>query len=111
MVAELKVIIARWGDAMKNLIVFLFLVTALLLSPVSNAQKAPGPNVPVFKTEAAAKKHCPSDVVVWLDTKTGAYHFKAQRWYGHTKYGAYVCEKESHRPGARVPKTGNKSAS
>lgn len=29
-----------------------------------------------FQTEAAAQAHCPSDTVVWLNTKTGIWHEK-----------------------------------
>jgi len=47
-----------------------------------------------FQTEHAAKKHCPSDVVVWLNLHTGRYHYKGQQWYGQTKVGAFVCKQE-----------------
>jgi hypothetical protein len=29
------------------------------------------------------------------------WHYKGQRWYGATKHGAYVCEKEAAAGGAR----------
>ena len=48
-----------------------------------------------FQSEAAAQAHCPSDVVVWLNLPTMIYHYKGQRWYGRTKHGTYVCEKEA----------------
>lgn len=48
-----------------------------------------------FDTEAAAQAHCPSDVVVWLNTNSGIYHEKGMRWYGRTKHGAYVCRREA----------------
>lgn len=47
-----------------------------------------------FTTERDAQKHCPSDVVVWLNTSSGMVHAKGGKWYGHTKAGAYVCQKE-----------------
>jgi len=49
----------------------------------------------LFPSEAAAQQHCPSDKVVWLNTKTGVYHFRGTRWYGRTKDGAYVCQREA----------------
>ncbi len=51
--------------------------------------------IAMFRTEAVAQAHCPSDVVVWLNTKTGIWHEKGMRWYGRTRYGAYVCRKEA----------------
>jgi hypothetical protein len=62
--------------------------------------------VAMFDTEAAAQTHCPSDVVVWLNTKTGIWHEKGMRWYGHTKEGAYVCRKEAAAAGYRDTRNG-----
>ena len=59
-----------------------------------------------FSTEAAAQKHCPTDTVVWLNTQTGVWHYKGQRWYGNTKNGAYVCMKEAAAEGDRGTKNG-----
>jgi hypothetical protein len=55
----------------------------------------------MFDTEAAAQKHCPRDIVVWLNTSSGVYHEKGMRWYGRTKHGAYVCKKEADAAGDR----------
>src|SRR5579872_1762790 len=49
----------------------------------------------LFTTEDEAQRHCPNDTVVWLNTRTGIYHLKGERWYGRTKHGAYVCKKEA----------------
>jgi hypothetical protein len=59
-----------------------------------------------FSTEADAAKHCPQDTVVWLNLPTMIWHFKGQRWYGNTKHGAYVCEKEAAAGGARATLNG-----
>ena len=59
-----------------------------------------------FATEAAAQKHCPADTVVWLNTATGVWHYKGQRWYGNTKHGAFVCMKEAAAEGDRGTKNG-----
>jgi hypothetical protein len=55
-----------------------------------------------FNTEAQAQQHCPRDNVVWLNLPTMIWHYKSQRWYGNTKNGAYVCEKEAAASGARA---------
>lgn len=60
----------------------------------------------MFDSELAAQKHCPRDVVVWLNTPTGVYHEKGMRWYGRTKHGAYVCKKEADATGDRDTKNG-----
>ncbi len=63
-------------------------------------------SIPMFSTEAAAQRHCPSDVVVWLNTKTGIWHEKGMRWYGRTKHGAFVCRKEAAAAGYRDTENG-----
>lgn len=60
----------------------------------------------MFATEGAAQAHCPSDVVVWLNTKTGIWHEKGMRWYGRTKQGSYVCRKEAAAAGYRDTENG-----
>ena len=59
-----------------------------------------------FNSETAAQRHCPSDVVVWLNIPTGIWHYKGNRWYGTTKNGAYVCMKEARAAGMRASKSG-----
>ena len=60
----------------------------------------------LFQTEQTAQQHCPTDTVVWLNLPSGIYHFKGQRWYGNTKNGAYVCEKEADQAGDRATRNG-----
>jgi hypothetical protein len=59
-----------------------------------------------FTTENAAQSHCPRDVVVWLNIPSGIYHYKGERWYGRTKHGAFVCEKEAIAAGDRASLNG-----
>jgi hypothetical protein len=59
-----------------------------------------------FQTEAEAQQHCPKDTVVWLNLPTMIWHYKGQRWYGNTKHGAYVCQKEAAAIGARATHNG-----
>jgi hypothetical protein len=59
-----------------------------------------------FKTEAEAQRHCPKDTVVWVNTRTGVYHFKGERWYGATKTGCYECRKEADEEGDRPTRNG-----
>ena len=52
-----------------------------------------------FAAEAEAKAHCPSDTVVWLNTKSHKYHFSGHKSYGTTKQGAYMCEADAKAAG------------
>ncbi len=56
----------------------------------------------LFDNEIAAQNHCPQDEVVWLNLPTGIWHLKGGRWFGNTKHGAYVCEKEAATTGNRA---------
>jgi len=55
-----------------------------------------------FKTDAEAKAKCPTDTVVWVNTKTGIYHFAGAKSYGKTKQGAYMCEADAKGAGHRA---------
>lgn len=70
--------------------------------PTAVAQTLPN----LFDAEDAAQTHCPRDVVVWLNIPSGIYHYKGERWYGRTKHGAYVCEKEAIAAGDRASLNG-----
>jgi hypothetical protein len=84
---------------MKRFAAALLLGGALLFAGHASAME-------IFETEQAAKRHCPSDTVVWLNLPTRIWHYKGQRWYGRTKNGAYVCEKEAAKSGARASRNG-----
>jgi len=83
----------------------IFLAAAIFVSAFSPAyaNQAPAPH---FHSEQEAKQHCPKDTVVWVNTKTGVYHLKGERWYGATKNGAYVCRKEADAEGDRMTRNG-----
>lgn len=59
-----------------------------------------------FDTASEAQRHCPRDVVVWLNTNSGIYHYKGERWYARTRHGAFVCEKEAIAEGDRSSRNG-----
>jgi hypothetical protein len=79
------------------------IATGLFLSSVSSAYVNPALR---FHSEQEAKQHCPNDTVVWVNAKTGVYHFKGERWYGATKEGAYECRKEADAEGDRPTRNG-----
>jgi hypothetical protein len=57
-----------------------------------------------FAAEAEAKAHCPSDTVVWVNTKSHKYHFAGHKSYGATKQGAYMCEADAKAAGNAAAK-------
>jgi hypothetical protein len=54
-----------------------------------------------FRYESQAQRHCPADVVVWLDLRKGIYYSKRQRWYGRGFTGSFVCLEEARTGGYR----------
>jgi hypothetical protein len=69
-----------------------------------------------FSTEQAAKAHCPDDTLVWVNLGSKAYHTSGDRFYGKTRRGAYMCQKEAeaagyHAPGHRPSRAAVKSTS
>jgi hypothetical protein len=57
-----------------------------------------------FRTEALAKTHCVRDIVVWTNLDSKIYHFSGHKDYGHTREGAYMCEKDAMGQGIRAAK-------
>ena len=56
----------------------------------------------MFDSEAAARKHCGQDAVVWLDVPSHTFWMKGQRDYGHSKTGGYTCRKDAVKSGNRA---------
>jgi hypothetical protein len=58
-----------------------------------------------FRFEDEARAHCPSDTVVWVNARSGVYHFSGvsrhgENYYGRTE-GAYMCEGVARAAGNR----------
>jgi hypothetical protein len=91
-------------SAMTSLIAIL--LAAMVLFSTACPVYANAPSAPHFHTEQQAQRHCPNDTVVWVNTTTGVYDLKGERWYGATKAGAYVCRKEADAEGDRMTRNG-----
>ena len=71
--------------------------------PAPNVQENPvGANE--FSTEEQAKARCPTDTVVWVTLPSRIYHFSGTRYYGTTKHGTYMCERDAAAAGSRAAK-------
>lgn len=71
--------------------------------PAAPAQTAaPAPTgAGQFASEAEARYRCPTDKVVWVNTRSRVYHYQGTHNYGHTKEGAYMCEADARAAGDR----------
>ena len=73
--------------------------------PAQAAARATGAGQ--FTTAAEAQARCPSDKVVWVNTKSHIYHYAGTHSYGTTKQGAYMCEADASAAGDRASKSRN----
>lgn len=81
-------------------------LTAITVFVMVSSQVCAAVTFKQFSTAAQAQIHCPHDTVVWLNLPTMIWHWKGERWYGRTKHGAFVCEKEAKAAGARATRNG-----
>lgn len=59
-----------------------------------------------FTSSEEARAHCPSDTVVWGDTRSRVCHYPGVSFHGHsylgnTSAGAYMCEPDARAHGNR----------
>jgi hypothetical protein len=80
--------IARTSKVWPAILIALFPLSALAITTYQSAPQA--------------QSQCPHDTVVWLNLPTGIFHYADGKWYGHTKHGAYVCEKAAIAAGDRA---------
>jgi hypothetical protein len=71
----------------------------MAMKPTPKKAAAAATGAGEFTTEADAKAKCPSDTVVWVNTKSHKYHYSGHRSYGTTKQGAYMCEADATAAG------------
>ena len=54
-----------------------------------------------FATNAQHSNAGNPDIKVWVNTASGVYHCPGTRWYGATKRGEYMTQKEAQAKGNR----------
>lgn len=75
-------------------------LTAVLLGAVLVGLSAL--TVPQRRSAAAEAPQAGNpSVKVWVNTSSGVYHCRGTRWYGNTKHGAYMTQKEAQEKGFR----------
>ncbi len=53
-----------------------------------------------------ATRTCPGDRIVWVNTRSGVYHYRGERYLGGTKEGRFLCEKAAGAEGDRPTRNG-----
>ena len=82
------------------LIAFLY---SLMLAPPTQAQK---PASPIHRRVRHHRATVKRSMKVWVNTKSGVYHYPGQRWYGATSEGEYMTEADARKRGFRPTHNG-----
>ena len=53
------------------------------------------------ETEVATQSAGNQNVKVWVNTNSGVYHCQGTRWYGKTKSGQFMTQREAQAKGYR----------
>ena len=61
---------------------------------------------PDHSHDPPAGMSCPGDRLVRVNTPTGVYHFKGQRYFGCTKTGKFLCQHDANLEGDRSTRNG-----
>ncbi len=69
-------------------------------APAPTRTATPTPRLPAnsanqFASEPLAQAHCAGNSVVWVNLRSKAYHLKGTKFYGNTKSGAYMCQRDA----------------
>jgi hypothetical protein len=62
---------------------------------------------PSNPSKAEPNTQCPGDVLVWVNTHSGVYHYPGSRNYGTTRSGRYLCERDASAEGDRASRSGD----
>jgi hypothetical protein len=74
---------------------------ALLVLNLCASQAAMAQGLTPFRYESQAQRHCPRDVVVWLDFGRERYYTKGQKRYATGSTGSFACRNEVRNNGYR----------
>jgi hypothetical protein len=68
----------------------LIAILTLLILPTAPVLRAQDLSNPSGFQASQSEEH-----QVWVNTATGIYHYPGTRWYGHTKQGKFMTEKDA----------------
>jgi hypothetical protein len=75
--------------------------------PLADAQRAMATDWAAARLPAASAQTpshtppagmmCPGDKLVWVNTRSGVYHFQGECYFGSTKRGKFICERDADK--------------
>lgn len=71
----------------------------------ATTQTAPAASAVGSADEAAAKQKCGADPVVWVNPSSKVFHTSESRYYGKTKRGSFMCQKDATAGGYHAAKS------
>lgn len=104
--------LSRLGSALKQIsrLGLVLAATALLMPSAQARHSALSHHARRHHGSAASSRtvKAPADqgVRVWVNTKSGVYHFPGERYYGNTAEGQYMSEDAAKRAGYRATENG-----
>jgi hypothetical protein len=73
-------------------------------APVESGPLHPAHGRNAMLAASPSDLHCGSTQPVWVNTHTHVYHKPGDPFYGHTKFGGYICEQDAVRAGYHASK-------
>lgn len=83
---------------MGRIILGFLLILGLVLNTTADAQTP--------RHDPPPGMQCPGDHMVWLNTRSGVYHYQGERYFGSTQQGKFICERDAQREGDRATRNG-----
>ena len=77
------------------------ITVALVLVLLSLVACGPSTRAVNRETEVATQSAGNQNVKVWVNTNSGVYHCPGTRWYGKTKSGQFMTQREAQAKGYR----------
>jgi hypothetical protein len=81
---------------MRGYLLSLLIALALFGGGITSASVAP-PVAVAPQSQSSGN----ANVKVWVNTNSGVYHCPGTRWYGNTKQGEYMTQKQAQEKGYR----------
>lgn len=78
--------------------------TAVTPAPVQSGPLHPANGSTTALAASPSDLHCGSEPTVWVNEHSKVYHLQGDPYYGHTKYGGYMCELDAVHAGYRAAK-------
>ncbi len=70
------------------------------------ATALPPPSATSSSSSTSAASRCSGDMLVWVNSRSGIYHLPGTRWYGRTREGRFMCERQADADGYRAARNG-----